>query len=388
MEELGDLAREGGPPGHHVADVAPEEGVNAGEDEPVCHRARHAQPRGECPPLHLVTAPLAPDGDGPVEQGALERAAGLASRQDATIHLLVDAGDRRDEVWAGGDHVLHERVDAPGEGRGRARRDADVFDQSREGVGERQEEEVDIPFSHDTERERRLDGREVIAVRLEHALRRPRRPRGVDDGRERIAAQGGDAPVDLGAEGPQGGAAARHEAGEAVAVASLGVDRDRPLQADGLLHAVELEAARPHLLDLPSLLRVLGERDRRLGVREDVATLVGQARGVDGHRDAARGEDRKVDLHPFRPGAREERHAVAGSHPHVDEPGCDLADPSFHLSPRDLLPPVGPPVPVTGTAGELTGALEEHVRETGERHARALLGRGGAPTLARPAATV
>src|SRR5439155_1618695 len=284
-----DLAREGSPPGHHVADVAPEEGVNAGEDEPVCHRARQAQPRGGGPPPQLVSAPLPPDDDGPVEQGALERAPGLAGRQDATIYLLVDAGDRWDEVWAGGDHVLEERVDAPGEGRGRAGRDADVFDQSREGVGERQEEEVDIPFSHDTERERRLDGREVIAVRLEHALRRPRRPRGVDDGRERIAAQRSDAPVDLPAEGREGSAPAGHE------------------------------------------------------VREALVTL---------------------------------------------RVGCDLADPSFHLSPRDLLPPVGPPVPVTGTAGELTGALEEHVRETGERHARALLGRGGAPTLARPAATV
>ena len=47
-----------------------------------------------------------------------------------------------------------------------------ALDQAGKGVRERQEEEVDVALARDAELEQRLDGREVVAVGLDHALGR------------------------------------------------------------------------------------------------------------------------------------------------------------------------------------------------------------------------
>src|SRR5207244_12477587 len=96
-----------------------------------------------------------------------------AAGRDAGVHLLVDTRPWGHEVRARRGHVLRQGVDAPGEGRGRPRRDTEVLDEARERVGERQEEEVDVALVNQAGPERRLDGCEVVTVRLYDALRGP-----------------------------------------------------------------------------------------------------------------------------------------------------------------------------------------------------------------------
>src|SRR2546430_328151 len=78
------------------------------------------------------------------------------------------------------------------------RRDAEVLDQARERVGERQEEEVDVALVNQPGPERRLDGCEVVAVRLHDALWGSGRARRVHDGRHVVPGERRHASLDLG----------------------------------------------------------------------------------------------------------------------------------------------------------------------------------------------
>src|SRR5213083_2880738 len=82
-------------------------------------------------------------------------------------------------------------------------------------------------------------------------------------------------------------AAALDERRQRLPGARVALDRDHGADADRLAHAIELEAALGHLLDLRPLLRVLDEHHRGLGVGDDVAALAGQVRLVDRYGESA-----------------------------------------------------------------------------------------------------
>src|SRR5437899_1515744 len=168
----------------------------------------------------------AADADRPVEQRPPERAARLARALDAPVELLVDARHGGHEVRAGARQVLGQVVDAAREGRDRARRDAVVLDQTGKGVRERQEEEVDVALARDAELEQRLDGCEVVAVGLEHALGRPRGARSVDDGGELVALQVGDPCIELPEQVAERVTAALHERRQRLPGTRVALDRD------------------------------------------------------------------------------------------------------------------------------------------------------------------
>src|SRR5262249_60715758 len=87
-----------------------------------------------------------------------------------------------DEVRPRLGEILAQLVDALGERGAESAVYADEGLETREGVREREEEEVHLPFRDRVGLSRRLEGGEMIAVALDHALGRPRGPRGVDDG--------------------------------------------------------------------------------------------------------------------------------------------------------------------------------------------------------------
>ena len=342
--------------------------MDAREHQPVGDGVLQARHDGDGAPLLLAPAARAADRDRPVEEGPLERRRRLASRQHAGVDLLVDARHRGHEVRARRGHVLRQRVDAAGEGGGRPRRDAEVLDQARERVGERQEEEVDVALVNQPGPERRLDGCEVVAVRLHDALRGSGRARRVHDGRHVVPGERRHASLDLGPE-PWEGRSPPLDEGAQRPLPRRVVDRDDPAEADRLPHAVELEPPCRHLVDLGALLGVLDDDDRRLGVGDDVAALGGQARLVDRDGECAAGEDRKVDLDPLRTRRGEDGDAVADAYAVVHERRGDLQHVGFHLGPGRLAPAVPRAVAVAGPAREVAGPREEHLREIREPHA-------------------
>ena len=63
---------------------------------------------------------------------------------------------------------------------------------------EREEEEVHVSLADEPGPQRRLDCREMVAMGLDHALRRPSRPGRIDNGGDVVPAERLDATLDLG----------------------------------------------------------------------------------------------------------------------------------------------------------------------------------------------
>jgi hypothetical protein len=199
-----------------------------------------------------------------------------------------------------------------------------------------------------------------------HAFRRTSRPRRVDDRRERAAVEGGHPPVDLGVEARAPRGPAREHVRKRPRTGSF--DRHDRAERNRPPDAVELEALAAHLLDLRALLRVLEHHAIGAGVGDDVAALVGEDRGIHRNRHRPDGQDRKVGLHPFGTGRRQERHAITGLDAVLDQRGGEVAYALGHRRPRDFAPHALIEVAIPGTIGELCGTREEHVREVRVGH--------------------
>ena len=261
--------------------------------------------------------------------------------------------------------VVRDRLDRLRERRDRPDERAEILRGAREGVGERQEEEIDFSGFGDRHRCHPFDRRQVVAVRLHHALGRPRRSGRVDDRGDLSAADSRDARVDLAPRfGKRTAAAfAQHSQGAHAAVRRLAVGQEDLTEIDALLASVELETLLGHLVDLLQLRRVLHEAVRRFGIPQDVAALVGQVRRVNRDRHCPGGENPEIDLHPFRPRTREQRDLGAGRDPGRDQPGGDFLHGSCVLVPRDLHPTAVTLDAVAWLAGEVRRAAEEHIRQ-------------------------
>src|SRR5881409_4264448 len=101
----------------------------------------------------------------------------------------------------------------------------------------------------------------MVAMGLDHALRRPSRPGRIDNGGDVVPAERLDATLDLGSNAGERLPAPlelRPQRSRPVAV----VDGNHPTELHRLPDAIELEAMRRQLVDLRSLLRVFHERER------------------------------------------------------------------------------------------------------------------------------
>ena len=234
-------------------------------------------------------------------------------------------------------------------------------------MGERQEEKIHVAFANEAEAKRRFDRGEVIAVCLDDALRGAGRARRVDDCCHVVAGERGYASLDLGPEPRQGSASPLDERPERPLPVRI-VDRDDPAQIDLLSNAVELEAPGRHLVDLDSLLRVLHQCHRRLGIGDDVAALAGQTRLVDRDGEGTARENGQVDLDPLGTRRGQDGDAVAGAYAVVHERRGGLEHADFHLPPSHLSPAVPDAIAVARAARQLGGPREEHLREIDERH--------------------
>jgi hypothetical protein len=81
-----------------------------------------------------------------------------------------------------------------------------------------------------------------------------------------------------------------------------------------------------HLLELGGLLRRGHEREPRAGILDDVLSLRGRERRVNGNRDAARAEDREIDDQPFRACLRHQDDAISRLQADGAEPQADVAN--------------------------------------------------------------
>ena len=91
-------------------------------------------------------------------------------------------------------------------------------------------------------------------------------------------------------------------------------------------------------LDLGQLLRVLAHDPDSFRVREQVADVVGRARGVDGDSDCADVREGEVDERPLEAVSREEREVVALAHAPGEEAVRVVADSLVGLRPAHFTP--------------------------------------------------
>ena len=211
---------------------------------------------------------------------------------------------------------------------------ADERLQPREGMRERQEEEVDVSLGDRGGLRRRVQRRDVIAMRLHHALGRSGGARGVDDGGDvvgpAIGHPGGQLALHLVLIVPPQPAQLVPGLDERMRLAGLVA-----LQHHDLLEPVHLPL---HLEHLGELGRILHEKGLHPRVVDDVLDEVRRIGRIDGNGDAARGKDGEVGLDPLGAASREDAHRVALLPPQRDEAAGQLADAVADVLPGQRAP--------------------------------------------------
>ena len=329
MEELGDVARQRRPARDRPLQAATERRVQLAENELMRERALEAQRGGQRLAALLVPAHLAADAQRPVEDLLLRGRSRLHARENLRVDLLEDARHAADEVRPHLAEIVADLVEVLGERRAEAAVDTDERLESREGVRQRQKQQVHPPLLHRRAALSRLLGGDVIAVRLDHTFGRPCRAGGVDDGRNVVGLGALQALRER----------ARVLGGVVTAEAAQHLPchhhlrRLRGLVAghhDDLLQARHLLARLEHLGELG---RVLDDDRARARVVHDVRDEIGRIGRIHGHGHTARAEDRKVGLHPLRPACRQQRHRIARLTAERGEPERELADGLTHFTP-------------------------------------------------------
>ena len=250
-------------------------------------------------------------------------------RGDQRVELLEDARDRRQvrrpDLGELGDDLLRVAAEV---GERRAHVEHGELDQQRERVREREEQVGDVAGLDDRVALAHRDDVAVVAVAEHAALRRPGRPRRVDDRVRLVARDGVRAPVQLGGVARAAALAQRVERDRVADVAGR-VDHDDRLQRRQVV---------AHRADLGDLRRVLADDRARLGVAGDPLALLGRVRRVDRHDDRPGGGDAEVGVRPLRPGRAEDRHAIARLDPEVDQAAADLRHDLAELGVADVVP--------------------------------------------------
>jgi hypothetical protein len=260
-------------------------------DASRCSRA--SSPRGSRPSQRSADARA--DAPRPVDEELL-RALRLGELgRDARVDLLPDARHAEEDGRLHLPEIVGDLLDRLREVDRRARRERPVDREHLLGdVRERQVREADVGRRgvDDVARGRRRPGE--VLVREHHALRRPRRARGVDEGREALRLERRDALV----EARLGHAVTRRE--ERVPVMER--ERRRVGRHGDALHEHDVTQPRKrrgHALDLAPLLEALEQDDRRLAVLDHERDLLGRAGRVDAGRRAARGHRGDVEDDPL-----------------------------------------------------------------------------------------
>ena len=119
--------------------------------------------------------------------------------------------------------------------------------------------------------------------------------------------------------------------------AAFRLERRQLVEAEELAQRRRLSV---HRGELRALRLVLGEREHRLGVPEDVRALLRGARRIDPDDDRADRHHRPVEQHPLEPGARDHRDGVAAADAAGEQPVRERLDALAGLLPGDLAPAV------------------------------------------------
>ncbi len=265
------------------------------------------------------------------------------------VDLLEHARDRGQVCRFNLHQLRHDLLGVTAEvGERAAEVEREQLDQQCVGVREREVEVADLVVSDAAARAHHLDHRPVVAMREHAALRRPGRPRGVDE-RERVLRAHTCPPLrELlgGARAPAladlverdrtertfaCGAAVRHGRAAVAGArgAGGGIDHDHRAQARHLL------LDRDYLREL---LVVLADDRARAGVGDHPQALFGRVGLVDRHDGRAGRGRAHVGVRPLGAGVREDAHAITGFDPQIDHPESDLLHDLRELRVVDVVP--------------------------------------------------
>ncbi len=347
MEELGDLLGKRGAARDREAQTPAEGLVQLAEHERVGDAVLEAEHGRDRTARLLELRHLPTHPDRPVEDLALDRRARLRLGEDARIDLLEHAGHAADEVRLHLGQVLAELVDALGERGGEAPVHADERLEPREGVRERQEEQVGVAVLDPRHLGRGPERAQVVAVGLDHALGRAGGARRVHDGGDVFRPDRGHPARQLPAEPLE---VVPSEAPQPIP----GHDPGRGLALVALHHHDLLEPFHLalHLEDLGELRRILDEQGLHPRVVDDVLDEVRGVARIDRNGATARGEGREVGLHPFGATRGQDADRLVLAAAEGEQAGGQLAHDLPDLAPGTgapraaLLPLLGRPVAV------------------------------------------
>ena len=280
--------------------------MGAVEAEPPLER-RQGRPVGQAirdrqRDRHALLAELGPrvatpDRHGQTVRRALEPRRVRHAQIDGRRELFPDPRHAREVRGRDLAEVLEERVQALDEVHHVARAErAEHRDQIFVDVGERKIRDDLVVLVHRVDRQERLRHPEDRAVREHRPLRRPGRPRGIDDHRGVPGAHGAQPLVDRGGV----------RLVERLSLLEEVLEEADPLVAESpeplrIPDDDSLDTGlRDDRQDLVELLLVLDEDEPRLGVVQQVVDLVGARRRIDAARGAADRLDPEVAIEPLR----------------------------------------------------------------------------------------
>ena len=299
-------------PGHRLAQAPAEQVAHVDVEGLLGTLERRLQLGGD-----LLSAKLRLAHRDPHTRCLLELSS-VAGARGQRMDLLEDPRhgrkERRLELHQVGHDLL--RVLLPVSDRGADIEHQELNDQ-REGVRQRQEQVHALVHAHDVLRLQRRGNSAVVAVRKLTGLRRPGRPRRVDEQARGVRRDAVDALLKLGLR-PPSPPLAQHLEREHAAIGVRGLHHDHELQR----RQVRLDGA-----DLRQLLCVLDEHRPRPGVMQHVMALLRRVRLVDRRDNRAGGKRRKTGVGPLRPRVRQDRNPVSRLDPQVDEPKRQLRSP-------------------------------------------------------------
>ncbi len=309
VEELEDLGVDRRGTAQRELHAAAEEIADLMQDELVGERVLALEDEPRVAAAILAPGDLATDADRPVEDLRL-RAAGLVGLGGrGSVDLLEDARHRRQVRRLDDLHVLDDLLGVAAPiGQLAAGVDREQLHDPRQHVGERQEDVQDVVAGRDLQAlVDAVDVRDEVAVGEHAALRRPGRAGGVDDRRDVVGADRGNARVEVGVGDLRAGRAQLVERHRAAALA---------LEAQHVLEAGQRVA---DLGELRELALVLAEEHAGARVVEHVLALLRRVGLVDRHHDCAGADRAEVGERPLGTRVGEDRDAIAWRDAEADQ---------------------------------------------------------------------